>query len=233
MYMQEHKEKDRGPHRINVIFVCAAAAAYSLTGLFRFVPIGVFFLAFAWAGREETSGQAKKRLDFRCFLIPLLLSAPLFLFAPFITRSHMLWRYPFQKAFHDIYTDSPEWIPAFSADVQSDYEFDVLPSVMQGIGHYSVRFVTTPERAAEYLEQFSAQAVCTVPYPENPSWEIQVPGNPDKPADLHLDAQFWQNGHSDGAAVCLLRYRCSDNHPASSAVIINSRTGAVQFTRYG
>ena len=81
--------------------------------------------------------------------------------SPWVVHSEYKWQYPFQKAYIGLYQNikEPEFFPDFMNDVRSGYEFDYLPSIMQGAGHYSVTFVTTPERAAEVARVADAAVV--------------------------------------------------------------------------
>ena len=78
----------------------------------------------------------------------------IFAFPPAIS-SQSAFKYPVQRAYIGLYQNinEPDEFPDFSEDILSDYKFDYAPSILQGAGHYSVRFTTFPDRAAEYAEQ--------------------------------------------------------------------------------
>ena len=179
----------------------------------------------------------------------LLLQRRLFLPAPVMMETSAMWRYPFQKVYLDFYQNIgvPNWFPDFRDDVRSNYRMNYLASILQGTGHFSVRFMTTPERAAELAEQYAAQAKYTAAMPETtdtaPIGDLTVPENEripfalsewDGTADYYCDRDFW---YPDGqclpeAKIYILDARGNRNHPASSAVIISS-SGAVQLSQYG
>ena len=230
-----------------LLLVLANAAALILTGCIRFLIAALLFAVFLGVHLcDKKDPQPQKKTHALLMLIPpFVISGFLMLFAPFF-HSGRLWRYPFQRAFHAVYNSTPKSIPDFSGDVQSDYYFDAMPTIMQGTGHYSVRFVTAPERAAEIEAQFSAQALYTMPLAEGMLSCQSIPesaGNSyaasgeewSGAAMFYCDEKFWypEGKPADGTTVLCLDARGDWNHPGGSVVIVNSRTGAVEYSQFG
>ncbi len=231
---------------ILLLLLLANAAGLLLTGSRRFLigtAVCAGFLA-AWLYCRRKKPQEKPNA--LILLTPLCICGCMMLFAPIYKESRQLWRYPFQRKLHSIYNSTPKWLPDFSGDVQSDYVFDTIPSIMQGSGHYSVRFVTTPERAAEIEKQFAEQAQFIADLPDSRSGMINVPESewkniPDKKADwdgiahFYCDEAFWypDGKPSEGTKICFLDLHGNWNHPGSAVVIVNSRTGAVEYSQFG
>ena len=209
------------------------AAAFVLTGIWAFGILAALALGFglfrhlnAKSAPQPDDAQpvplTKRKVG--C-AVPVFLAAALFLLCtpPMVLESGALWRYPFQRAVIGMYRNvkEPEWFPDFRKDVERDYHFRYLPGIMQGTGYYDVRFVTSPERAAAYLEQFTADAAETMPLAEC---------SPDADT-LRIDTAFF--GENSRATVCILDTNRNENHPHSSAVIVDPDTGKIEFSKYG
>ena len=231
---------------ILVILLLANAAGLILTGSLRFLIGAAVCAGFLAAYLYCRRSKPQEKLSALILLPPLCICGFMMLFAPIYKQSRQLWRYPFQRAFHGIYNSTPKWFPEFSGDVQSDYVFDAIPSIMQGTGHYSVRFVTSPERAAEIEKQFAAQALYTMPLAEGMLSCQSIPesaGNSyaasgeewSGAAMFYCDEKFWypEGKPADGTTVLCLDARGDWNHPGGSVVIVNSRTGAVEYSQFG
>ena len=248
------------------ILILASCAGYTLTGSVRFMLLeGV--LIFLWIFRiaeqkkqpdvqpqpdEAAKNPLKRKVPARIiiFLAALLI---LFLPAPISLHSTMLWKYPFQRAYLNVYHNIqvPAWYPEFRGDVVSDYTMDYLASIMQGTGHFSVRFMTTPERASELERQFASTALyadampelsaessffsLAVPEEQWSSFSVPKPELWDGNVEIYADGSFWnaEGKKSPNATVYVLDAKCNWNHPASSAVIIDRETGAVQLSQFG
>ena len=236
-----------------VILVCIGvigAAGFALTGLLRF-PIAAGILIFGCAVRVELDRRAKaaqqplRKDRWAVLLIPLcLIAAAPFLWTPIAMRTSAPWRYRIQRAVLRVYGYAPEWFPEIAGDVQSDFRFEHLATVMQGTGHESLRFVTSPERAAALEAQYAAQAKYQTVLPADRFGYVEIPEEScaafasegwDGSGDFWYDSDFWYpDGNADpDAAVYYLDARGNWNHPASSVVIIDSRTGAVEFSQLG
>ena len=248
-----------------VLLLIAATAGFALTGSMRFLLFQGFLILIVLirtaekkkraddpAQTAQTNQNPLKRRVSPWGVIGAVLLLILFLPAPLALRSTFVWRYPFQRAYLGLYRNIgvPDWFPEFREDIVSDYHMDYVASVMQGTGHFSVCFMTSPERAAELEAQFAEQAIYTDSLPDagaNASFcKLRVPEEQyqafsavsedewDGNTTIYADRDFFfHGGNAADAAVYILDAKCSMNHPASSAVIISSKTGAVQFSQFG
>ena len=163
---------------------------------------------------------------------------------PLMMSSSMIWQYPFQKAFVGIYQniEEPEWFPDFAEVVEEEYYFDYLPSIMQGTGHCSVRFITDTECAKKYASQYEEQAVYKIPLREYSDgyWMLSSESTTEEVYDdnrltFYLDEEFWAGCWNDEstATIYVLETNLDWNHPHSSVVIIDTVKGKVQFVQEG
>ncbi|MCH5194668.1 MAG: hypothetical protein J1F11_11960 [Oscillospiraceae bacterium] len=156
-------------------------------------------------------------------------------------RSRMIWQYPFQKFYTGLYQNvkEPDWFPDFRDDVQSDYYFEYIPSLMQGTGHYSVCFITSPETAAEYENKFASQAQYIIPFEEYAAASDRYTIGDEKDdsgnnaLDVYWEKIFWRNGAEPATQIYVLDAVLNFNHPHSSAVIIDRERGRIQLSRLG
>ncbi len=231
---------------VYVLLIALMLAGFILTGAARFVVCMILLAVFCAADLPARSGRSRKSSGKR-LLIALLLCCVPFLCAPLAMHTTLMWRYPFQRALLGIYNAPAAWVPDFQRDVQSDFAFDYLAGVMQGTGHESIRFVTSPARAAEIEQQFAEKALyqSTLPSEKNGSFP-EIPeqsrsafpaaaGGWDGTADFWFDRDFW---FADGtppadAKVYYLDARGNWNHPGCSAAIVSSRSGRVEYAQYG
>ncbi|MCR4645831.1 MAG: DUF2157 domain-containing protein [Oscillospiraceae bacterium] len=172
-------------------------------------------------------------------LIALILVGNLILFAfpPLFIQSKFLWQYPFQKAYVALYhnTREPEWFPDFRDDVVSDYDFSYNPSIMQGSGHFSVEFVTTPERAAEYADEYAEQAVYIVPLREYSRYGYYpLDETKHKVLDIYL-GDIWakETTEEQDATIYVIETNLDWNHPHTSVAVVDPVTGRVQLSKLG
>ncbi|MBR1555788.1 MAG: hypothetical protein IJ644_10435 [Oscillospiraceae bacterium] len=160
---------------------------------------------------------------------------------PFIFNSNQLWKYPVQKFYIDLYQNikEPDFFPDFTEDVISGYDFDYMPSILQGAGHYSVAFVTTPEKAKAYQELYSRQAEYIIPLNELHDTSYHPD---DKEEDDTIDffiSTIWEESSlgefetEKNAEVYVLSSNGDWNHPHTSAVIIDTSSGRIQFSKLG
>lgn len=238
-----------------LILLLAACAGFILTGAMRFAVFGIFLIialllriAKAQKPPEEAPKNPLKQNISPLIPVGAVLAVFLFLPAPLKLHTTMRWRYPFQKALIQVYNKMPKWFPDFGDDVKSDFVFDYMPTIMQGTGHESVCFVTTPERAAEIQTQYAAVSKYALPLPEtvfsSNFCELTVPEEKCAPfadsewdgtASFYCDREFW---FPDGtvrpdASVYILDARGDWNHWGCSAVIVSVETGAVQYSQFG
>ena len=171
----------------------------------------------------------RKRDYFARVLAFLIAEAFIFSTPPFLS-SESLWRYPVQREYIGLYRNikEPQAFPDFRLDVESDYRFEYLPSILQGAGHYSVCFVTSPEKASEYAERFSetAQYVISLDgydgrYSVSDSEEIVA----------YIDRKFWSV--PSGAQIYVCETNLSFNHPHTFAVIVDKDRGMIQLSQEG
>ena len=201
------------------------------------VPTAVLFLQTKKAdrsGTKVTSGKPACALLIAAFTILLTFTTP-----PFFS-SRSLWKYPMQRAYIACFRNvrAPAEFPDKPEEVSGDYEFEYMPSVMQGTGHYSVTYRTSPERAAAYAEEDAPKAKYTVPLSE---YEVGYKVEDFTPRENSYDdgtldvfiSEIMREGASDSAQIYVLYAALNWNHPHSTAVIVDTETGLVQFSRLG
>ncbi len=147
----------------------------------------------------------------------------LLLTPPINLSSSVSWQYPFQRAFVGLYRNvrEPEWFPDFRQDIESGYRFSYLPSIMQGTGYFDVHFITSPARAAEYAAQYAAEAEESFVLAE-----CDLDNNA-----LHADRGFFADAPE--AVIYVLESNRYFNHPHSSSVVIDLKSGKIELTKYG
>lgn len=228
-------------------------AARVLFGILALLGIVCFILTFsakfiAAAVMCALAGFARKVKNKKGLIDRIIASAILlacmFCIAPLGISSHALWQYPFQRFYIGCYQNvkEPEWFPDFRGDVMSDYSFEYVASVMQGTGHYNVMFRTSPERAAQYAEEFSAKAKYIIPLndysntvnkiisEETAKGNAQEYDSPDfyAPGGFH---EYW-DGYPD-VMIYVTDAVLNRNHPHTSAVIVDAETGSIQLLQLG
>ncbi|MGN0692852.1 MAG: hypothetical protein ACI4K7_10930 [Oscillospiraceae bacterium] len=222
----------KAPRALGIILIILTALCligFILTASAQFIIAALIIgISSAVSFKSGKKAPPKKKDIVLKVISALIVLTIIFSMPPLGLSSRMLWQYPFQKSFVGMYRNmkEPRWFPDFRNDVIADYRFDYLPSIMQGTGHFSVRFVTSPECAAEYVEKFSSQAKWTLSY-ENVSFAAPQ----DEYPDIFADRDFWES--SPNAAVYILDGVVDWNHPHSSAVIIDVQTGRIQLSQLG
>ncbi|MGN0696786.1 MAG: hypothetical protein ACI4J5_08500 [Oscillospiraceae bacterium] len=214
---------------IIIILTALCLLGFILTASAQFLPAALIIGISSAVSLKRYKKATPKKKDIVLRIISVLIVL-MFIFSmpPLGLSSSMLWQYPFQKSFVGMYKNikEPDWFPDFRDDVISDHRFDYLPGIMQGTGHFSVRFVTSPEHAAEYAEKYSRQAKWTIAYKDISFTDMQ-----DDHPDIFADREFWES--SPDAAVYILDGVADRNHPHSSAVIIDVQTGKIQLSQLG
>ena len=165
---------------------------------------------------------------------------------PFALRSEQTWRFPYQKTYLALNKSYPAWFPETLSDGVSDYELDFITSFMQGTGHTTLYFVTSPEAASELRARVEERAVYSMPLPETRSSQVTIPEDARRPfkndpddwdgsGDFWCRWEYWYpDGYADpDSVVYYLAARGNWNHPASSVVILNEKTGAVEYSQFG
>ena len=186
-------------------------------------------------GKKETIVKIVSDIIVIVGIALFLLSMP-----PMTMSSPLLWQYPFQKKLMDMYHNvkEPDFVPDFRGAVKGDYYFDYLPSMLQGAGYYSVRFTADTAQAQEYERMFSARAVHTFDFDDEAhdyygnyfSRNVQLGENDVGSVDVYIDREFFSSGN---ARIYVIETNYNWNHPHTSAVIIDSAVGKVQFSRNG
>ncbi|MGN1416003.1 MAG: hypothetical protein ACI4XF_04125 [Oscillospiraceae bacterium] len=214
---------------ILIIFTALCLIGSILTASVQFIITALIIGISSAVSLKKAKMAPPKRKDIVLQVISALIVL-MFIFSmpPLGLSSRMMWQYPFQKGFVGMYQNvkEPDWFPDFRDDVLADYRFDYLPGFMQGTGHFSVRFVTSPERAAEYSQNYSQQAKWTLSY-KNAAFSAPQDLFP----DFFADRDFWEN--APNAEVYILDGVVNWNHPHSSAVIIDTGTGRIQLSQLG
>ena len=231
-----------------LILTILFAAGFILIGGLRFlIMAAVSFLCGIWAksAREKSLREGRKESNLRAggrgieIIVTFIFAlCSCFCFPPFQTSSDLKWKYPFQKSFIKLYHNiqEPDWFSDFLGDVRGDYRFDYMPTILQGTGHYSVRFVTDREIAERYASKLAETAVHIVRLDDNYNGSFHVenetPENYDDSFYIYKDEEFW-NDASSSAKVYVLYTDYDWNHPDTSAVLIDPETGKVEFSQLG
>lgn len=221
---------------LTILFVaaCAAFCIFIYPSVVRIALAAVCIFLLILTIRSENPGRRLVDL-IALFLVGCFV---MFGFTPIILESHLKWQYPFQKAYAALRHNcmEPDWFPQdFMADVVSDYELNNVPSIMQGIGYYSVEFVTTPEKAAGYASRYAEQAVYTVPLSDySGSSFYYLDEKQEQVLDVYV-GHIWNTDHSVevNTTIYVLYTNGNWNHPHSSAVLVDPTTGRVQFSQLG
>lgn len=174
------------------------------------------------------SGLRKR--DYAARVLAFLLAEAFIFCTPPFLSSDSLWRYPIQRAYIGLYSNikEPKNFPDFTADVESGYCFDYMPSIMQGAGHYSVCFVTSPEKAAEYAERYSKKAKYVIPLAE---YDGRYTITDTEEIVIYADRDFWSE--PSGAMIYVCETNLSFNHPHTFAVIADENRGMIQLSKLG
>lgn len=206
-------------------------AALIFTGLFRFLILGIVSMILGIVGLivfpkiKKTAGLWTGGTAL--FLVVAFVQL---IFPPFGMHTESKWKYPAMKTLAALYKNQqePDWFPEFIGDVESDFSFDYMPSIMQGNGWYDVRFVTTPEKAAEYETNIACYAVRSFSLEDyqNGSYE---PFDNHGPLEFRCDKdEFWKTD-SDYAVIYVIRVNNNVNHPHQEVLVIDKESGKVQM----
>ena len=230
-------------HILTAVFVLITVIHFVLISFskFRLILAGISVILLLVLRRMKKTNAvlppAKKGIFIVIYGFLLFYQCVFYLIPPFIWDSHSLWKYPLQKAYINCYQNihEPDYFPDFSRDVVSDYEFDYAPSMMQGTGHYSVAFVTTPETAKEYEKIYSGQASYTIPLNEYEDYGYSLDEEGKKQAVIFGSKEFREEFFTkeNHAVIYILNTNGDWNHPHTSAVIIDSQSGKVHFSQLG
>ena len=233
--MAEEQKRGSGV-RIAALVFTVIVVAIGITGMILISAVK-FWIAtlvcglFGFIGNATDKRRPKSQGIQRIILMLLFLLID-FSMPPLSMQSSAKWQYPFQRLYAGCYQNSkePEWFPDFMQDIESDYHFSYSPSVMQGTGWFTVRFQTSPARAAEYEAEFADGARYTIPVGEYGDWYV-INAEKDEILSVQLDRDFWKDNTT--AQIYVLDAVLNWNHPHSSAVIVDTATGQIQFSQYG
>lgn len=223
------------------IVLCFAALCYVVFGLIRFIAVPLLLFVI-WG-----SGLVKK-IPSKVFYTLLVVIFGLGN-VPMGMQSQSLWKYPAQKTLLNFYSNirEPDWFPDFRSDVESGFEFDYAPSVMQGTGHYSVYFKAADETVTKYISRYENEALFSFTLDEFRDGRIydghitQL----DKEKDKNASMSFYQGRHYSGieygkpeedvlgAVVYVLETNYDFNHPKTSAVIIDKDNKTIFLSQLG
>lgn len=153
------------------------------------------------------------------------------------------WKYNAQRKYVDRkHNGNSDCFPDKLPDDIEDYSIDYMPSIMQGTGHFRVRFRTSAEQIEKYEKEYSEKAIYTIPLKDfggefiinvqEFSPEAVVSYENDKSLDVAYSQTFWE-GHENEATVYVTSAVHDWNHPHSGAVIINRSKCMIEFTQLG
>ncbi|MBR1724531.1 MAG: hypothetical protein IJ723_05885 [Ruminococcus sp.] len=182
----------------------------------------------------------KKRKGLKTIIIVVAVVVGLIiLFPPLMLHTTVLQLYPACRVITNMHQNlkEPEWFGDYSGDVESVFAFDYMPSVMQGTGHYTVRFKTSPEKAKEYADRFAAQAQYEFMLSEyGDGIDVRDLGYDATESNCTLtifyDKEFWQKNRQT-TKVYVSSASLDWNHPHSSAVLIDEEAGMVELSQLG
>lgn len=223
----------------------AAASLFILTGSSNaFVPAALGCIWAVMIRSKMKKGGEPVQESIKRMMIFLLISAFSQLFAPLHVGETGAWRYPVIKGYIEAYntTDIPDWLPDKIPAGAEDHRLDYLPSVMQGNGHFSLRFKCGGEELdrleslgrekakyiiplADYIEKGGDISVSG--YEVSPAYEISGDGQGTL-SDVRYDSEFWQ-GYEDGAEILVISASLDSHKPHSEVMIINRESGMVQL----
>ena len=225
-------ENDRTAHRISkfrtvlsaVILILCAVALFAVWDI-RFIIAGLIGGVICLSVKKGL----RKRDYFARVLAFLIAEAFIFSTPPFLS-SDSLWRYPIQRGYIGLYSNIREMeaFPDFIADVESGYRFDYMPSILQGTWHYSMCFVTSPEKAAEYAERYSQTAQYVIPLEE---YDGRYTISDTEEITAYIDKEF--RAEPSGAQIYVCETNLSFNHPHTFAVIVDVDRGMIQLSQAG
>ena len=222
-----------------LVLALLGIAGFVLTAAVKFIAAAVLCVLVGIIGfAADRNSHSKRGIIGRIVALVIILFF-MFSMPSLIILPSKVWQYPFQKFYTGLYRNvrEPDWFPDFRNDVQSDYIFDYMPSIMQGTGYFSVCFVTSPERASEYERKFSSQAEYIVSLDEfTAASRYSVGGDSNDPwevLDIYWNRNFWKKGEEPSAQIYVLDAVLNYNHPYSSAVIIDTESGRIQLSQLG
>ena len=141
------------------------------------------------------------------------------------THSYLKYQYPFDMKYislHSLSKNTPDFFPERIPSNASDYEFDFLPTILQGQGHLTVGFSADDEYIDELKSSLEGQAKYIVPIEEFSSLNERIRNEePDDP--LRGIELYWGdclNEHSNGT-LYIIDTNYYTHHPHTKAVIVD------------
>ncbi|MBR6338350.1 MAG: hypothetical protein IKR76_11580 [Ruminococcus sp.] len=219
------------------VLAVLSAVWYILLGSTRVLFVSTILFCF-WGFSKKT-----KRNTILLLLVTLLVLWLGFYTAPVVQKSRTLWKYPIQRAYISLYGyDEPDYFAGFEEDVKGEFEFDYMPSILQGIGHYSVFFETDEDTVRRYDERFSKQAKFSFTlneYKNELIYDGRIPElDRNKKGNFSRISLYIGGSSDDGrlsatAQIYVLETNLDFNHPHTSAVIIDKENNTIFLTRLG
>ena len=208
-------------------------AWYILLGDIKLLPVSVILFCL-WGFSKKTRRNVILLVLATLMVLWLGLST-----APLGISSNSLQKYPIQRAYVSLYGyDEPDYFSGFEEDVKGEFEFDYMPSILQGAGHYSVFFETDEDTARRYDERFSKQAKYSFTLNEYKNGDIydgRIPELDRNNKDNHSTVSLYLGSKYEGSdeQVYVIDSNLDFNHPRTSAVIIDKQNNTVFLTRLG
>ncbi len=229
------------------VIILIMLIGFLFTGVWKFLVLAVFCIVSAFiyllVDKMKPTRTAKENVERvgKRVIGTVLVTGIVLVFPPLFVSSFGLWQYPMQSAFLNLYHNNrePEWFPEFSKDVERNFEFSYMPSVLQGNGWYSVCFETTKERAAEYEAEYASQAQFIIPVSDylNQIVDLKACAADGKVKDnavfeCYIDREFWDDAKNEEskAMIYVLSTNLDWNHASASVVIVDAETCKVQLS---
>lgn len=246
--MSEKRPSLSAPQSIIAVILTALSLVFTLiflilllavgNGIIRLVMCIVWFISVVLVYFTKNKVHVIAETAITMLMLPAMGFS--LLFAPYI-HSHSPYKYNLQRELIDVYNrasskDFPDKLP----EDTSDYEFDYLPSMMQGTGHCSARFSSSAEVIEYYESEYASQAIYTIPLSDfkdsyiyyvkdiSPKAEQGLDEYPNNTLHIYYDNKFWND---TDATVYVISAVHDFNHPSSYSVIISQDHTKIQFAK--
>ena len=213
-------------YKTETVFICVVLAAalvlFILTGASTacvMAVIGVLWTLYMRSQRKK--GVADWQENTKRIIIFTLVSFLINLFPPMSAGSTGKWRYPLIRRYIDCYNtvNMPSRLPDSIPDDAAEYRLEFLPSIMQGNGHFSVRYVCGNDSLDGFAESCRRDAIYTL--------TLADAENDSKAADIRYDRDFWA-GHEESAVIYIFSGNF-EHHYHVDCVIVDEENRAVQY----
>lgn len=232
---QPKKRRRFSAGHIIALILCILAGTAALIVLNNIRFLVVFLMLFGIWG----FGQSKTGIRIFATVIVTYFGIGM---APMHINSNSLWKYPYQRTYIGIYNTTPEWFPDFKDDVKGEFEFDYMPSVMQGTGHYAVYFETDSETAERYTRIFSEKAAYSFSYYdyidgaiyEGSIPQLDIMENHTNGISFYLGDKYSDKEVPEtDVYIYVLEANLNSNHPRTSAVFIDKDKNTILLSQLG